>query len=568
MGSVERTRPLRIMNISGSPCDKRNAIAKAAAMDEHIDVLVGDWMSELNMPTRAYNVANGLGIGYEETFLEALEPALENIAKKGIKLAANAGTVATKELYDIVVKMAKDKGLDLTIAWIEGDAVLDLVKDKLKKEPKKFVHISTGKSLDEWDFDPLFAQCYLGGLGIATAFKAGVDIVIYGRVADASPIIGAAAWWHNWSRTDYDKLAQSLIAGHLIECSVYVTGGNFCGFKSLDWAGINDLGYPIAEIAYDGDVIITKVENTGGLVSIETCKEQLLYEIQGMYYLNCDVTAVIDQARFTELAPNRVRLSGITGRPPPATTKMGLIAFGGYQAELHWAMIGLDIDERVKLLDEQLRHSFGNRGWRNSACGISPSMVRLPRIQGTKTLVLWMYACSRRPKMPRTCLKQISSDRHSIKYAHLSSGNFHADLRTAVPKVLAAIISAHNPIGLSSSGPTKRVQLGRIVYGRAGDKGSNCNVGLFARNVEEWPWLRSFLTTEKLIELMDEEYKGQKIDRMEFPNLWAVHFLLHDHLDRGVTANAWYDILGKFIAEFLRLKQVDVPVVFLEKALL
>jgi Acyclic terpene utilisation family protein AtuA len=194
MGSVKPTRPVRIMNISGSPCDKRDAIAKAAAMDEHIDVLVGDWMSELNMPTRAYNIANGLGIGYEETFLEALEPALENIAKKGIKLAANAGTVATKELYDVVLNMVKEKGLDLTVAWIEGDAVLDLVKDDLKKDPKKFVHISTGESLDEWGFDPLFAQCYLGGMGIAAAFKVGADIVICGRVGDASPIIGAAAW--------------------------------------------------------------------------------------------------------------------------------------------------------------------------------------------------------------------------------------------------------------------------------------------------------------------------------------------------------------------------------------
>jgi hypothetical protein len=185
------------MNISGSPCDKRDTIAKAAAMDEHIDVLVGDWMSELNVPTRAYNVANGLGVAYEETFLKALEPALDNIAKKGIKLAANAGTVATKELYDVVVNMVAEKKLDLTVAWIEGDAVLDLVKDDLKKDPKKFVHISAGKSLDQWGFDPLFAQCYLGGMGIAMAFKAGADIVICGRVADASPIIGAAAWWHN-----------------------------------------------------------------------------------------------------------------------------------------------------------------------------------------------------------------------------------------------------------------------------------------------------------------------------------------------------------------------------------
>jgi hypothetical protein len=304
--------------------------------DEHIGVLVGDSMSELNMPTRAYNVTNGLGSRYEETFLEALEPALENIAKNGIKLVANASAVATKELNDIVLNMVKDKGLDVTIAWIEGDAILDLVKDDLKKEPKKFVHISTGKSLDEWDFDLLFAQCYLGGLSIATAFKAAADIVICGRVADAFPIIGAAAWWHISSRTDYDKLAQSLIAGYLIGCSVYITGGNFCGFKSLDWTCINDLGYPIAVIAYGGDVIITKVENTGGLVSIEICKEQLLYEIQEMYYLNCDVTAVIDQARFTELAPNRVRLSGssLTWKTTSSDNENGTNSFRGLPSRI------------------------------------------------------------------------------------------------------------------------------------------------------------------------------------------------------------------------------------------
>lgn len=141
--------------------------------------------------------------------------------------------------------------------------------------------------------------------------------MICGRVADASPIIGASAWWHGWGRTDYDLLARSLIAGHLIECSVYVTGGNFTGFKDLDWDQINNIGYPIAEIAADGDIVITKVANTGGLVSKETCKKQLLYEIQGMYYLNCDVTTIIDQACFGNIAPNRVRLSGITGKAPP-----------------------------------------------------------------------------------------------------------------------------------------------------------------------------------------------------------------------------------------------------------
>lgn len=106
------------------------------------------------------------------------------------------------------------------------------------------------------------------------------------------------------------------------------------------------------------------------------------------------------------------------------------------------------------------------------------------------------------------------------------------------------------------------------MFARAGDKGSNCNVGFFSREASEWPWLRSLLSTEKFKELMGPEFHGQKIDRMEFPNLWAVHFLIHDHLDRGVTANATYDVLGKFIAEYVRAKHVDTPTMFLNKGTL
>ncbi len=122
-----------------------------------------------------------------------------------------------------------------------------------------------------------------------------------------------------------------------------------------------------------------------------------------------------------------------------------------------------------------------------------------------------------------------------------------------------------DPVDLASFGETENVPLGYVALGRAGDKGSNCNVGFFVREESQWPWLRSLLSTKKFIELMEEEYVGQTIDRMEFPNLWAVHFLIHDHLDRGVTANATYDVLGKFIAEYVRTKTVDVPTAFLSK---
>ncbi len=122
-----------------------------------------------------------------------------------------------------------------------------------------------------------------------------------------------------------------------------------------------------------------------------------------------------------------------------------------------------------------------------------------------------------------------------------------------------------DPVPLHTFRPTVRTPLGHVVFARAGDKGSNCNVGFFVRHQDEWDWLRSFFSTQKFTELMGEDYIGQKVDRMEFPHLRAVHFLLHNHLDRGVTANATYDTLGKFIAEYIRCKPVEVPTAYLAK---
>ena len=226
MASLAQTkRPVRIMNISGSPVDRRDAMSKAAMSTEPVDFLVGDWMSELNMPSRAHSIVTegDDAIGYEPSFLDALGPALPALANKGIKVAANAGCVATEALFKEVVQMIADQGLadKLSVAWVEGDVVTSTI---LASEPSSLHSVCTGQSLADWPFEPLFAQCYLGGWAIVEAFEAGADIVLCGRCADASPIVAAAAWWHDWKREDFDQLAQALIAGHLIECSTYVTG--------------------------------------------------------------------------------------------------------------------------------------------------------------------------------------------------------------------------------------------------------------------------------------------------------------------------------------------------------
>jgi hypothetical protein len=230
MSSTHPTaRPVRIMNISGSPVDRREALSMATASNEPIDVFVGDWMSELNMPAKAYAVSQDpSAIGYEVSFIEALEPAIDSLARKKQKLIANAGTVATKQLFDRVVSMVSTRNLDITVAWVEGDIVMKDVQ-KAIDSGDELKSICTGVPLREWPYEPLFAQCYLGSAAVAKALHAGADIVLCGRIADASPIVAAATWWHGWLPDEYDKLAQSLIAGHLIECSTYVTGGNYTG---------------------------------------------------------------------------------------------------------------------------------------------------------------------------------------------------------------------------------------------------------------------------------------------------------------------------------------------------
>lgn len=234
MGSIQQTqRAVRIMNISGSPVDRREALSVGTLSDEPIDVFVGDWMSELNMPAKAYAVTQDpSAIGYEVSFIEALEPAIDSLAKKKQKLIANAGTVATKQLFDRVTEMVTARGLDLSVAWVEGDLVMDNVKAAIKNNDE-LKSVCTGMLLKQWKYEPLFAQCYLGSSAVVKALHAGADIVLCGRIADASPIVAAATWWHNWQPEAYDQLAQSLIAGHLIECSTYVTGGNYTGRVQL-----------------------------------------------------------------------------------------------------------------------------------------------------------------------------------------------------------------------------------------------------------------------------------------------------------------------------------------------
>jgi hypothetical protein len=548
-------RPIRIAGCSGSTSDRRHAMLAFASNypNDPVDVIIGDWMSEANMTARAATKTDAIGDAYEPTFLEALLPALPYIAKHKIKVAVNAGASDTKRLHAVVTKLIKEHGLDLKVAWISGDEVLPAVKNAQKDGKSKFENVYTGESLLDWKFEPIYAQAYLGGLGIAAAFGRGIDIVVCGRVSDASPVIGAAYWWHNWQRSDLNRLANTFVAGHLIECSTYVCGGNFTGFKALEASGWNDIGYPIAEISESGEVIITKQKGTGGIVSVDTCTSQLLYEIQGPWYYNSDVTAVLDELWFEQLSANRVALRGVKADLPPPTTKVGITAKGGYQAEVHWFLVGLDIDAKARMLESQIRKELGAHANRLTRLeftknGSSPNN---PTNQNSATVDFRIFAQSRTEqdlspqKFVRPCIDVIMEGypgatphldirqgfakpvfeyyvtllpQTDVQHAvHLPSGE---ELDIAPPsntkvwtKQQPSQPVTQSPRNLTDFGPTERGPLGWVVHARSGDKGSDCNVGFWVRHRDEWDWLRSLLSVETIKTLLADEYKGKAIVR-------------------------------------------------------
>jgi hypothetical protein len=330
-------------------------------------------------------------LGYEPHFLEQLAwndgDAARLIAEKKIKIVHDGGALNPQALAEKVDSYLRSIDIfSLKVAWVSGDDLTQKVRDG--KASYKHLDIAGLKQRGD-DDRILAANAYTGCSGIIAALEAGADIVICGRCTDASPVMGLTSWWHGWERNEYDKLAGALLAGHLTECGAYTTGGNYCGFQEI--AKPYRMGYPIAEISQDGGCVITKPEGTNGAVTVDTIKAQLIYEIQGPYYLNPDVIAKMDKADLEEVGPNRVRLTGIVGLPPPPTTKLAICLRGGYQAELSAFVVGLDIPAKVELMRSQVLRELDVTQY--TVISIEPygSANPNPRTQAESTVQIRMF---------------------------------------------------------------------------------------------------------------------------------------------------------------------------------
>lgn len=579
------SQPLRVANCSGFYGD-RLAAAREMLEGGPIDFLTGDYLAELTMLILFKSRQKDPAKGYATTFLRQMEDCLGLALEKGVKIVTDAGGLNPSGLAEELRKLCDRLGLKANIAHIEGDNLLPRLAE-LQSKGHELRNIDTGRALAELESLPISANAYLGAWGIVEALNRGAQIVVCPRVTDASVVVGPAAWHFGWKRDDWDALAGAVVAGHIIECGTHCTGGNYAFFREV--AGLEHPGFPLAEIAADGSCVITKHPGTGGQVSVGTVTAQLLYEIDGPAYANADVVARFDTVRVEPAGTDRVRVFGARGEPAPPDLKVCINYLGGFRNAMTFVLTGLDIDEKAALVERTLRASFPDdpscrlhfdlvrsdkpdaptnvesvAHLRVTAKGRDPQKVGRAFSSGLVELALASY-----PGLFFTTPPDEASPYGVYWPALAPAREIHEEVVLADGQRIAVTqrTAEHRPVEIEPYVPeippppgeaTRRVPLGTIVGARSGDKGGNANVGLWARSAEAYSWLASHLTLERFRQLLPEAAELE-IRRYEFPNLWALNFVIVGLLGEGVSSTTRFDPQAKGLGEYLRSRLVQIP---------
>jgi hypothetical protein len=564
--------PVRIGNCSGFYGDRHSAMREMLIGGE-LDYLTGDYLAELTMLILGRDRMKHPERGYAKTFLTQLEECLGLAQDRGVRIVANAGGLNPAGLADAVRTLAQRLGVPVRVAHVDGD---DL-------SPRS-AELGLG--------EPLTANAYLGAWGVVDCLNDGAEIVVTGRVTDASVTVGPAAAHFGWGRTDYDRLAGAVVAGHVIECGIQATGGNFSFFTEIPAIpGLLYAGFPLAEIHADGSSVITKHPGTGGLVSVDTVTAQLLYEITGARYANPDATARMDSIELSSDGADRVRINGVTGEPPPPTYKVSLNSIGGFRNATTFVLTGLDIDAKADLVRRQLESGLSVK-----PAELEWTLARTDHADAdTEEAASALLRCVVRDPDPANVGRQFSAaavelalasypgftvtappgdgqvygvytpgyvDAAEVAHTAVHADGMRIEIACATETLElqpASVPSLPEPL---ADGPTQRVPLGRIAGARSGDKGGSANVGIWVRTDEQWRWLANTLTVELLRELLPET-AGLPVTRHLLPNLRAVNFVIEEILGQGVAYQARFDPQAKGLGEWLRSRHVDIPAVLL-----
>lgn len=570
--------------------DSRMGIAQLLAKAEGLDYVIFDFLAESVMGGLGRGVTTGTGPGFATDFVSGyILPHLPALLDRRVRIVANAGGLNPSACAEALRRGADAVGLTVRIGVVEGDNLTDHHASVVGPETADmFDGTSVLEKITGADrVNSLVA--YTGAFPIAAALAAGADIVITGRAVDSALALGALIHEFGWGPDDFDLLAAGTLAGHLLECSAQVTGGTFTDWRDVpDWAGI---GMPIGECAADGSLVITKPEGTGGLVSVGTVSEQLLYEVSDpqRYYV-ADVICDFTQVTLRQVGIDRIAVAGARGLGRTGTYKASLTYDRGWRAAATLPIVGLEAAAKARRTGEELfrrantmlRDSqlppfdrtrcdvFGGEG-----SGATTALCRLvadhPDQEGAQLLVREQgsaishmsvgttlgLGASVRPVqwitgflLPKSIVSQsVSLDGEPVPFTAKTDAH---DLSGDVP-------SPAFPPAARDADSVETVPLLRLAWARSGDKGNLFNVAVIARDPAYLPYIAAALTPAS-VGAHYGRVLGQggtlAVERFSVPGLSAINFVVMNAMEGGVLASTWIDPVAKGMAQLL----LDFPV--------
>ena len=598
---------IRIGNAGGYWGDDPYALRRQLEGPLSLNYITTDFLAELSMSILKKQEEREPGAGYARDITTQLSPLIKTLVEKKVVLVTNAGGMNPRGCAEALLAVAKGHGVALRVAVVEGDDIVGRILDLLG-QGESLANSETGESITPYQDKIKAANAYIGALSIAKALKKGPHIVICGRVTDSALTLGPLMHEFGWGPTDFNLLASGVAAGHLIECGAQVTGGNLTDWKRVPH--FKDIGFPILECNADGSFVVTKHPGSGGLVSLQTVTEQLVYEtFDPKRYYTPDVTADFTSISLRSDGPDRVHVSGVTGYPPPPTLKISLAFADGYKVSGAIIVSGPDVSDKATLLSDLLWSRVSEELSRSS---LMPLMhFHTDRIGDNATHL----GCSPKRK-PNEILLRFSAydlDREKLAIVRklipslILSGPSGIAVTGGAPaiseivrywptkisrdKIVPKVFVVEKDLTqevevvpfpstpqlqetlpvkddpwnehILPSGPLMQVPLLHLAYARSGDKGDTANIGVVARSPACYVALRKVLTPRKVKTWLKDFAHGE-IERFPLPNLLSLNFVLYNALDGGGTRSLRIDAQGKTLSQALLRCKIRVPRSLLE----
>jgi hypothetical protein len=585
------TKTIRIGGASGYWGESMMATPQLLQV-EGMDYLVYDFLAEITMSILARARAAKPEMGYATDFISGvLKPNLREIADKKVKILTNAGGVNPEACGAAARELIKEAGLDLKVAVVTGDDLLDRAQDFAAMQDM----FSGADCPDPASLASVNA--YLGGFPVAKALDGGADIVITGRSVDSAVTLGACIHAFGWQPQDLDALAGGSLAGHIIECGPQASGGNFTDWKLS--GDIAEIGYPFIDIDGDGVFTVMKPEGTSGVVNVGTVSEQMLYEIgDPQAYLLPDVTCDFSEVTIEQAGDNQVRVAQAKGHTPPTHYKVCATYADGFRAGTLMSFIGLQAAAKAKSFAEAAFVRARNVLRQHNLADYSETSIEVIGDDSqfgeatsnphAREVVLKIAAKHETQAGAGALLREISG----LGLATPAGLSIFAGSR-AKPSPVVRLFSFLLPkadlsIGLDVDGqkqsfeeaavsggdapatppvpdapPEKGavdVPLVKLAWGRSGDKGNKANVGIIARDAAYLPYIWAALD-EDAIRHRFGHFIGDNpaLARFYLPGSHAMNILIEDALGGGGVASLRNDPQGKAYAQILLDHPIPIP---------